>query len=85
MKAFPCTKCGACCKSVSLSQETQFLDRGDGACRHLNMESNECSIYNKRPDICRIDLQYHKRYKGLYSWEEFVSLNLASCKILMIE
>ncbi len=83
MKSFPCNKCGACCKSVSLSQETQFLDRGDGMCRHLNMLNNKCSIYEDRPDICRVDVQYHKHYKEHYGWEDFVHLNLTSCQILM--
>ena len=32
-------------------------DRGDGACANLN-EKNQCSIYETRPDICRVDKMY---------------------------
>ena len=32
-------------------------DRGDGACANLN-ENNQCSIYETRPDICRVDKVY---------------------------
>jgi len=30
------------------------LDRGDGACKHLT-EDNLCSIYEDRPDFCRLN------------------------------
>lgn len=30
------------------------LDRGDGACIHLT-DDNQCSIYDDRPDFCRLD------------------------------
>lgn len=39
-------------------------------------------IYEERPDICRIDIQYEKNYSSLYSWENFIALNQKSCDIL---
>lgn len=85
MKNFPCTKCGACCKKVHLSQETMFLDRGDGVCIHFNQGSLECKIYDSRPDICRVDVQYFMKYRNHYSWEEFVKVNQDACEILAME
>lgn len=33
---FPCTACGQCCRNVHLSDQTAYLDRGDGTCLHFN-------------------------------------------------
>lgn len=79
---FPCDQCGACCKNVHRAVETHDLDRGDGVCRHLDEQTNLCSIYNDRPEICRVDLQYELNYKQLYSWEQFIEINVASCDYL---
>ncbi|MGD7035142.1 YkgJ family cysteine cluster protein [Methylotuvimicrobium buryatense] len=79
---FPCTQCGLCCQHVYLADETRFLDRGDGICRHYSADSRQCTIYDKRPDICRVDRQYVQHYASLYSWEEFVALNLQVCRQL---
>lgn len=53
--AFNCTKCGACCRRVSQSPFTAHLADATGRCRYLNTD-NTCSIYDIRPDLCRIDL-----------------------------
>lgn len=80
--AFPCTQCGLCCQHVNLAAETQFLDRGDGSCRHYDAVSKGCSIYHERPAICRVDQQFSERYAALYSWDQYVRLNLEVCGIL---
>ena len=82
MKSFPCYKCGKCCSNVNLATETAFLDRGDGICRSFDTETKLCTIYKKRPDICKIDLQYNKNYSHLYSWNDFVEINLKICDLL---
>lgn len=79
---FPCHQCGLCCQHVHLSEETQFLDRGDGTCRHYLPAGKSCGIYADRPDICRVDRLYASRYVHLYSWDEFVALNLEACASL---
>ncbi|MBN9365592.1 MAG: YkgJ family cysteine cluster protein [Comamonadaceae bacterium] len=79
---FPCTRCGACCRSVALSPVTAWLDRGDGACRHLDDKSALCLIYEERPDICRIGHQYQMNYQKYFSWEEFCELNQECCTAL---
>lgn len=82
MNPFPCTRCGLCCRHVHLSDETRFLDRGDGTCLHYEDDSRGCSIYDERPDICRVDRQYTLRYARLYTWDEYVVANLAVCSAL---
>lgn len=79
MGKFPCTKCGKCCMNLDLSTETQFLNRGDGICKYFDMSNYLCSIYETRPEICRVYVQYKKNYKQLYSWDDFVKLNLKIC------
>ena len=82
LKTFPCTQCGACCRHVNFSELTEYLDRGDGICRHYDFESKLCRIYETRPEICRIDIFYQKHLKKQLSWNEFVDLNLIACKQL---
>lgn len=76
---FPCTKCGACCKSVRLSELTQHFDRGDGACKHFDEATNNCQIYGSRPEICNISITYKNKYKPLINWKMFVTLNQIAC------
>lgn len=72
---FPCNQCGACCRHVNRAGETQCLDRGDGICRHYQTDSHLCAIYDKRPQICRVEDQYLLNYQSQYSWQEFIALN----------
>lgn len=83
MKTFPCTQCGLCCQNVHLAEQTRFLDRGDGTCRHYSQSSKGCAIYAERPDICRVDRQYALNYADRYSWDAFVTLNLEVCHLLV--
>lgn len=71
-----------CCKNVNLSEETQWLDRGDGICKHLDTKDNDCKIYDSRPDICNVRVQYKNKYSKEHSWEGFVELNVQVCNIL---
>ena len=82
---FPCTKCGLCCRSLHLAEELRFLDRGDGTCRYFSIENNLCTIYEDRPEICRVKYQYQQNYKEFYSWEEFVEKNVEICNQLVEE
>ena len=82
MHDFPCDQCGICCQKVNLANELRFLDRGDGVCKHYDHASRLCSIYNDRPDICRVDRQYEEKFVKLYSWEEFVEINVKACEQL---
>jgi len=79
VEPFPCTQCGLCCQNVHRSAQTAFLDRGDGTCRHYQAANKQCTIYDSRPDICRVDRQYALHYYNAYTWEEFVEINLRAC------
>ncbi|WP_336175145.1 YkgJ family cysteine cluster protein [Acinetobacter ursingii] len=81
-QVFPCYQCGACCRHVNLSELTSYLDRGDGICRHHNQETHLCTIYDTRPEICRVDKLYEQHFKNQISWQEFVEVNLIVCEQL---
>ena len=57
---FLCSQCGACCKIAGTIK--LMPDRGDGACVHL-LDNNLCSIYNVRPDICKVDKMFEIKSK----------------------
>lgn len=77
---FKCDKCGECCRNLHKSPLYKDLHDGDGVCRYL--KGNECSIYENRPLICRIDDSYEVFFKQELSYEEYLQLNYESCKIL---
>lgn len=74
---FHCDKCGACCRNLSYSPLYKELDRGDGICKYLN--GNLCSIYDKRPLVCRVDDSYNVLFKDKLSLEEYYQLNYEAC------
>ena len=79
--AFPCTRCGACCRNVGVSPLLSHLDRGDGICRHLDVDTNLCRIYETRPKICRVSDMYGA-FKDRLTWGEYVALNQQACLAL---
>lgn len=82
LKPFPCTACGQCCRNVHLSEQTQYLSRGDGICRHLDLSTNLCTIYASRPLICRVEDYYRIHLQDKMDWDRFVKLNLTICEQL---
>ena len=77
---FRCSCCGECCRNLNNSLIYSKLDRGDGVCIYLNV--NLCSIYEKRPLICRIDECYDAYFKKICTREEYYELNYKACKKL---
>ncbi len=78
--SFPCTKCGLCCQHIDRVPELAEYDAGNGICKYLS--DNLCSIYDNRPDICRVDVMYTTKYSRLFNREEFFMYNLLACKQL---
>ena len=74
---FVCTKCGACCRNLGGSSIYASLDRGDGVCMYL--DGNLCSIYEKRPLLCRVDESYNLLWRNKMSIEEYYERNFAAC------
>ena len=79
---FPCNSCGKCCRKVSSSKETVWLDRGDSVCKYLNEETNKCTIYTQRPLVCRVEDYYDKNLSQHYSWDDFIEINIKICESL---
>lgn len=79
MIPFPCTACGKCCRQVHRNKQIASLDRGDGVCRHFDVQSNLCTIYHDRPLFCRVEDYYKTYLADKITWEEFVVLNLQVC------
>jgi uncharacterized protein len=82
MSGFPCTSCGACCKSIKGIPFLEEFDRGDGVCKHLDLETNRCLIYEERPLLCQIDRAYEAIFSTQLTLEEYYSLNRNACNEL---
>lgn len=54
----------------------------DESCINLDKASNLCKIYDKRPDICRVDEMFKKVFYKFMSEEEYLNLNASSCEKL---
>jgi len=78
---FPCSKCGMCCRNLSMSSLYNDLHDGSGICRHLNTYTNLCTIYNDRPEKCNITDAY-QHFKNIMSFDKYIQLNIESCKKL---
>lgn len=68
---------------VHKSPETLFLDKGNGTCINFDTTQRRCSIYETRPDICRVDRQYFLRFYQQCTWDEFVEINLRACQKIL--
>ncbi|WP_084777954.1 YkgJ family cysteine cluster protein [Saccharibacillus sacchari] len=79
---FACDGCGACCKNLDKSPIYEDLNRGDGVCKYLI--DNQCSVYENRPLLCRVDESYEAFFKQIYSLEEYYELNYTMCAKLKI-
>jgi|TARA_B100000073_G_C23579571_1_gene511664 hypothetical protein len=56
---------------------------GSGVCDYLNRKTNKCSIYDTRPDLCRVDRMFEKHFKSKMSKKEFYKLNTKACHVLI--
>lgn len=77
---YKCDMCGCCCRHIGNSEIYKNLDNGHGVCKYL--VGNLCSIYNKRPLLCRIDETYNQIFYKLMDIEMYYNLNKIECKKL---
>ena len=77
---YPCKQCGNCCRHVDLIENMNFLNRGDGVCKHLTSE-NLCEIYSSRPSICNGEYVYKKFFPNM-TVEEFHKIVSKLCQKL---
>ena len=62
-KKFPCVGYGTCCSFIGIVPPDELKSFGlkikeDGSCTNLT-EDMKCSIYENRPDICKISFKKH--------------------------
>ncbi|MDF2789137.1 MAG: hypothetical protein K0S80_2235 [Neobacillus sp.] len=81
MKKFPCTSCGACCRSIKYIDFLKEYDRGDGCCKYLG-DDNLCAIYKDRPLLCNIEKAYLEIFSNNLLLEDYYLLNAKSCNEL---
>lgn len=74
---FQCDQCGECCRNLDKAPLYAELDRGDGECRYLC--GNQCSIYESRPVLCRVDMCYDLFFSKMLSRDEFYEMNYRVC------
>ena len=48
----------------------------------VDMRTNRCLIYSKRPLVCNVDAYYEKYYASRMSREDFYLLNIEQCNDL---
>ena len=78
---FLCSQCGACCKNIA---GLGLPHSGDGICAYLDRDNNTCSIYEERPEICRVEKIYEKYFKKLKtSKKDFYIQNTIICHYLI--
>ncbi len=83
MSAFPCNRCGACCRLVGAVGSLAHLDRGDGACRHLIPHADgttSCEVYETRPKECRVD----ESVPAVMQLAEWHRRNADACAVLRL-
>ena len=76
---FKCDRCGLCCMNLKSSPIYADLDRGDGICKFLDMNSELCSIYSKRPLKCNVDKVYELYFKNSYTLDQYYQMNYEAC------
>ncbi len=79
---FECDKCGLCCRHIKDIKELENFMLDDESCINLDKTSNLCKIYDRRPDICRVDEMFKKVFYKFMSKEEYLNLNILSCEKL---
>lgn len=79
---FPCTGCGLCCQNIVDIEELKAFDLGNGTCRYLNRQDNSCSVYDTRPDICKIETMFAIKYHQFFTKSDFYIENAKVCNEL---
>ena len=60
----------------------RHLALDDGTCKYFDKEKKLCTIYEKRPDFCRVDELYENVMSKHMTREEFYTLNKKICRQL---
>ena len=80
---YNCEACGAqCCRNWNPAKYDKTIVNEQGICKYLNVNTNLCTIYETRPDFCRIYKWYEQQYSMTISLEQFLSEQKLGCKVL---
>ena len=82
MPKFKCDCCGLCCRHIDKVPQLKNFDSGRSFCKCLNTQTNLCTIYYERPDLCNVEVGYKKYFADQYTEEEFFRLNYKVCEQL---
>lgn len=77
---FPCTRCGACCRVAAMLPGFPEPTTESGRCVHLTGD-DLCSIYEDRPEVCRINAMWEKQ--NTLTLREYHRVAAATCNDLM--
>jgi Fe-S-cluster containining protein len=55
------------------------MNRGDGTCMHYDVKSSQCTIYDTRPLVCRVDEFYRERFARSISRRVYYLLQADAC------
>lgn len=75
--SFKCSGCGACCRALT---DDIGLPHFDGHCVFL--DGNDCTIYENRPLVCKVDEYWRKAAKLYVSRRRWYGINAAYCNEL---
>lgn len=78
---FKCDKCGKCCQNLQNIALYDDLNRGDGICKYLDLQTNLCTIYDNRPLKCRV-IDSYVLYSNQMTFEDYILLNKKACKTI---
>ena len=79
--SFPCDSCGLCCKALAGNELLSSLDRGDGTCTYFNEEEHNCSIYESRPTVCKVE-EIYPLFSHKLSKIEYFNMTIKICNYL---
>lgn len=69
-----CTQCGACCKLAGFAPDfpREYLTASSQACKFLTGD-NLCSIYEDRPDVCRVTDSWATQVSACNTLQEYTN------------
>ena len=78
---YKCDNCGECCKNWNPARYDKTLVDDNGICKYLNLDTNLCTIYDTRPDFCRVEKWWRIACQHL-DWNEYVRLTKIGCDMV---
>lgn len=98
---FNCTGCGLCCTRIKrvldikdqlpdpeirkLLNEFPYKTRENGWCEKLDPVTMQCTVYETRPDVCRVNRVYERVHAAHLTRKQYYQMDEAACKKLQDE